>query len=219
MQKLFYPFLFLLDLVFPRACAICGKSRTEVCETCLYLLPRAKNAEHSFIHPIFDYQDKIVRHLIWKFKYKNARSIAVGFGKVLYEEIIGDLGDGLPVSKSASFLLLPIPLHKKRLRERGYNQSELLVREIMRNDTEKIFISTSSALVRHRKTLPQAKSVKRALRLENLRGAFTASMNTVSGKHVLLIDDVTTTGATLVEARKVLLLAGARSVKAYSVAH
>lgn len=160
-----------------------------------------------------------MRKVIWQFKYKNARSVAKHFGEKLYEEIIGDLGDCLHFSRKETFLLVPIPLHKKRLLERGYNQSELLAREIIKYDTEKIFELTTKVLVRTRITKSQAKSEKRITRFENLRGAFVALPELVHNKHVLLVDDVTTTGATLSEARKALLEAGAKTVRAYAVAH
>lgn len=209
----------IVDMLFPQACAVCGEGGSLLCENCMVNIPRADQPAQSFITAVFDYQNEAIRGVIWKFKYKNARAVAQYFGKKLYEEIIGDIGDNLHISKNEKFLLVPIPLHKKRLRERGYNQSELLALEILKHDTEKIFELASDALTRARSTRPQAKSEKRAARFENLRGAFTASPESVVGKHIIIVDDVTTTGATLSEARKVLLRAGARTVRAYAVAH
>lgn len=212
-------FIYFIDALFPRPCGGCGKNGSLLCSDCLSLVSRADQPAQSFITAIFDYRNPAIRNVIWKFKYKNARNVAEYFGEKLYEEIVGELGDDLLISKVETFLLLPIPLHKKRLRERGYNQSELLAREILKYDTEKIFQLSPRALARSRKTNAQAKSIKRSARFENLRGAFIADGELVRGKHVILIDDVATTGATLTEARKVLLKAGARSVRAYAVAH
>lgn len=216
-------FTHLADFVFPRACSGCGESGAFLCDKCLTAIPNAVQPEYSFITAIFDYQNPIVRRAIWQFKYKNMRAIAKFFGERLYEEIISEIGESLHLSickqKSEEFLLLPIPLHQKRLRERGYNQSELLAHAIMKHDTEKIFQLAPKALLRTLATKPQAKSEERAMRFKNLRGAFVASPALVRGKHIILIDDVTTTGATLSEARKTLIRAGARSVRAYAVAH
>ncbi|MCK9345266.1 MAG: ComF family protein [Candidatus Pacebacteria bacterium] len=219
MHSLISIFKHLVNLIFPQTCIRCGVAGVPLCKDCITKLPQAREAEHSFITAIFDYRDPSVRQAIWQFKYRNARKVAESFGEKLYEELLGDLGDSLHISKNESFLLIPIPLHKKRLQERGYNQSELLAREILKYDTEGIFELTSHALIRTRATNAQAKKEKRAARLENLRGAFSANPELVCKKNIILIDDVTTTGATLAEARKVLLKAGARSVRALTVAH
>ena len=145
--------------------------------------------------------------------------VAGYFGEFLYEEIIGDISEDLHISEMEKFLLVPIPLHPKRYLERGYNQSELLARAVLPYDTSNVLQLETKALFRTKKTNAQAKSQKRTSRFENLRGAFTANPDLVRGKNIILIDDVTTTGATLAEARKVLLKAGAKSVKAHTVAH
>lgn len=205
--------------MFPQVCAGCGEQGNLLCTECISSIPRAEPSVHPFVTALYDYQSPIIRSAVWRFKYKNARGFAKYFGTQLYEEIIGDLGDGLHISKNKTFLLIPIPLHKKRLRERGYNQSELIARVIIKNDVSSLFEFLPRALVRVRETKAQARSDKRAMRLENLRGAFHADATVVRGKDIILVDDVTTTGATLTEARKALRAAGARTVQAYTVAH
>jgi len=208
-----------IDILFPRTCSGCNKGGTFLCEDCITKIPRAEPPSNSFITAIFSYRNPIIRQTIWRFKYRNARGVARHFGGLLYDEIIGEISDDLRIRSDETFLLVPIPLHKKRLRERGYNQSELLAREIIKQDTEKMFSLLPNALIRTRATNAQAKKEKREARFENLRGAFTANPALVRNKHIILIDDVTTTGATLSEARKALLKAGAKTVRAYAVAH
>lgn len=117
-------------------------------------------------------------------------------------------------------MLIPIPLHKKRLRERGYNQSDLLVREIVALDTVGLFSTAPDLLMRMRDTKPQAKKEKRRARLENLRDAFTClDLGRIHNKTVILIDDVTTTGATLQEAKRALMKGNPRKVLAVTVGH
>lgn len=206
-------------MIFPRTCSGCATIGTFFCDTCLAGVPRAEPSKESFISAIFDYQNPAIRNAIWRLKYRNVRELANHFGEFLYDSIIGDIGDDLRVSKNEVYLVVPVPLHPKRLRERGYNQSELLAKDTTRYDTEKILEITTGALIRTRATKPQAKSDKRVARFENLKGAFTARSEQVRGRHVILIDDVTTTGATLAEARKAILKAGAKTVRAYAVAH
>ena len=113
-------------------------------------------------------------------------------------------------------LIIPIPLHRTRLRERGFNPAALLARHAARE----LLSSPASyrLLVRHRAT-PSQTRLDRGSRLENVAGAFTClERQAVSGKRILLVDDVVTTGATLRSAAGCLLYAGAKSVEALCVA-
>jgi ComF family protein len=112
-------------------------------------------------------------------------------------------------------LVVPVPLHSKRKRDRGYNQSELLARSLARQIAVPL---EKGALVRTRPTLPQV-GLTDAQRLENVRGAFRCALpRRVSGKRVLLIDDVMTTGATASSAARALLEGGASRVSVLTVA-
>lgn len=108
-------------------------------------------------------------------------------------------------------ILVPIPLSSKRLRKRGYNQAELLAKEL-----EKQFgLTVELLLKRVRETKPQY-GLKREERIENIKEAFALndqrSMTNFQGKTVLLVDDVLTTGSTMSEAAKILKKAGAKEV-------
>ena len=217
MRRLTIIFNNILDLVFPRQCLGCGTPRTLFCAKCLAGAPPA---EHSFIRAAFDYRHPSIKRAIWRFKYENVRGFAETFAERLYEEILGDLGDNLHLSPGETFLLVPIPLHKKRLRERGYNQSALLARKIIALDHSNTFEYAPNLLIRAHATAPQARNEKRAARLTNLRGAFTCTDPTrARGRTIILIDDVTTTGATLLEAKRALASSKPRNVLAFAVAH
>jgi ComF family protein len=108
-------------------------------------------------------------------------------------------------------LVIPIPLHSERKRQRGYNQAELLV-EIIQPRLE--WECNPQALRRHRRTAPQV-GLDIYKRRKNVQGAFAAEEMLVSNRRILLVDDVCTTGSTLEAAASVLLEAGAESVAAY----
>lgn len=209
----------IVDLLFPMTCVGCNRNGTLLCAACIDRLTPATDSAHAFAHSVFDYKNPLIRHAIWKFKYKHARGFAKVFAPYLYDNLIGLLSDELFLSQHDKIILTPIPLHKNRLRQRGYNQSELLVEEIMKLDTARIFSCDQGILTRIKDTNPQAKSEKKKARLGNLSGAFVADSSLARGKDIILIDDVTTTGATLSEARKALRSAGARSVRACTIAH
>lgn len=213
-------FTHLLDFLFPSTCPECDTEVSAVCVACMKYAPRAKAHEEFFIYALFDYRFPALRNAIWRFKYKHARNVAEFFARPLHEEIIGTLADRLDVSTQEQYLLVPIPLHHTRLRERGYNQSELLAQAVATYANDKMFQFAPETLVRVRKTKPQARTESRKTRFKNLQGAFKVSGNAnVLGRTIMLIDDVATTGATLSEARKVLLASGARQVVAFTLAH
>jgi ComF family protein len=110
-------------------------------------------------------------------------------------------------------LAAPIPLHPDRLKQRGFNQSKLLLDALVKRLN---WPAEPAALKRSRSTRPQVELGGRE-RWENVRGAFTADRDLVAGQRILLVDDVSTSGATLAAAAEALLDAGAASVSAYCV--
>jgi len=116
-------------------------------------------------------------------------------------------------------LLLPIPLSKKRFRERGFNQCELLI-SLFPQEAKNFFEIRTDILYKIKETKSQTSMRKRKDREENIIGAFAISKpELLKRRAVIIIDDVATTGATLSEARKTLLKNGARQVTAYTLAH
>ena len=106
-------------------------------------------------------------------------------------------------------VLVPVPLHRKRWRERGYNQSALLAQELGRLSG---FPVVEDCLVRHSYTPPQARSAGVSERRKNVADAFSCLDSRLEGKQVVLIDDVSTSGATLNACAKVLKAAGAATI-------
>ena len=111
-------------------------------------------------------------------------------------------------------IVVPIPLHPERRRERGYNQSALLAHHLA---AQLQLPMREKGLQRIRPTQVQAR-LKAEERLSNVQGAFAAVASPIIGQHVLLVDDVCTTGATLQAAADALLSAGALAVSAYCLA-
>lgn len=154
---------------------------------------------------------------IRNYKYKGTRQLAAPFGLLLFSawNRIWKTGD--------TDIIIPVPLHSSRFRERGFNQAWLMIRNWPRL-AEKFHTDFSetevrrNVLLRTRKTRPQAGLGKKE-REENIRGAFCAAKGeNVQGKRILLVDDVFTTGATVNECARVLLESGAESVDALTLA-
>ena len=176
---------------------------------------------------MYSYADQRVRRLVKLLKYKNTRHAAGVFGVPLARVLMESLGEDALFVGQRNILLVPIPLAKSRRRKRGYNQAELLARALLahvrRIDPQGIGMQMSVDTVLLEKivdTKPQAEISHRVERLKNLDDCFRVVSGRVSkGEVIILIDDVTTTGATLVAARQALVYAGFLNVVALTVAH
>ncbi len=171
------------------------------------------------LHSLFHYKDPLVRQALWALKYEGSRRVASLFAALLYESMVEIISEASLYDNFTEPLLVPIPLSQQRYLERGWNQSELLCKEIMKLSPQWHCDKTILKKVRH--TLPQTK-LSRKERLGNLKGCFeidTDKTAFIRNRNIILIDDVTTTGSTLAEARRTLLKAGARHVLAFAVAH
>lgn len=182
---------FLLELFFPRACLSCKKPRTYFCINCAQKLCGEGQVHHGTAHiksiiACCHYED--LKKVIHYFKYYFDSDLRVPLGLIMKHQFEKRF-------KSDNIVLIPVPLHKKRLKYRSFNQAELLSREIM---------EPMNALIRTKHTSPQAK-LGREERLKNLTNAFSLLPGIdLRGKTAVIIDDVCTTGSTLEECAKAL---------------
>lgn len=210
----------IIEYIFPSYCLNCKSRGMLLCETCCYTFPRSQALPQSFIHALFSYHHNVVKRSLWLLKYTGKKDIALTYGKVIYDYLLESLLEKKLFYKDRKIYCIPIPLTKKRKRKRGYNQSELLITGICAHDTEGVFNPCTNVLQKVRETIPQATIKNRTARLRNMQNVFRVSdTSAIKGTLCILVDDITTTGATLVEARKVLLRAGAKEVLAVVVAH
>lgn len=173
----------------------------------------------EWVLALFPYEHPLVKTAVWEVKYRGNRSVARLMGVLLAEELTWWLTELTETENFRAPLLVPIPLAHTRERERGFNQCILLAREMLHLLGEEVELR-ADMLIKTRETQSQAKTENRAERIQNLRGTFAVrEITAVAGRNVVLLDDVTTTGATLGEARKTLQKAGARRVIAITIAH
>jgi ComF family protein len=182
-------------------CMRCGKplgagARNEYCADC-------KKGTHEFVQgrAVFVYQGGIIGSM-HRLKYDNRRDYAPIFAREAWREL------GAWIARISPDALVPIPLHKKRRRARGYNQAELLAREL--SALCRVPVETE-LLTRTINTKPQ-KSQNSAERKNNLKNAFQITQKSVQLKKVILIDDIYTTGSTVDAAAAALKYTGITKV-------
>lgn len=196
------------------ACSICGEA--------LGFTPTELNAACGMCrraHPRFDFAisfgsyDGALRRLVHLFKYEQLQPAASILGRKLGEAIVTrNLVSEDPI------LVVPVPLHKSKRRQRGFNQSELLAQSALKHLERSRFELHTGNLRRVRPTVSQT-GLTRHQRRENVRGAFMVTVpERVRARTVLIVDDVYTTGTTLNECARVLRAAGAKQVFVATVA-
>jgi ComF family protein len=186
-----------LSPILPPLCRRCGRPQSSdiLCSSCI-----SWKASIDGIRSPLRFEG-IAREAVHQLKYNNLRSIAKPLATILRDYL---LNNPLPVE-----VLVPVPLHSKRLRERGYNQSNLLSKELGKLLNLPV---VNSCLARLKFTQTQAQSKTAEERHHNVNQAFTCLDSQLKDKTVLLIDDVATSGATLDACAIAAKSAGAKTV-------
>lgn len=187
-------FKFLWDFMFPVRClGGCGRYDEWLCRDCARQFHGRKLGDDLYF--ISDYGNELMQKLIHGLKYGYCEELGPVLGKLLREAVDEEFD-----------YCLPAPVSRKRKRERGFNQAELLCRPLG--------IPINKGLVKIRHTRPQM-TLDRAQRLSNLDGCFRYRNDNIdiAGKKLLLVDDVWTTGATMREMTKELQKFGPKAVK------
>jgi len=181
----------------PPLCPRCGRPQPSgiLCSSCV-----GWQAEIDGIRSPFRF-DGVIRQSVHQLKYRNLRALAQPLAKLLQDYLVTN-----PVPGE---VLVPVPLHQKRFKERGYNQSRLLAWELGKLINLPV---VDDCLIRQRHASPQARASTVEERRRNVANAFTCGDHRLQGKRVLLIDDVCTSGATLDAGAVALKAAGATAV-------
>jgi len=208
---------FFLDLFFPKKCLVCGKSDTYLCADCfdkIEINPIVEHPNNVGLNKLIsatNYTNPLIRELIKSFKYHYVQELAEPLSQLL----IKTLKTFDTSLKVFNFDIVPIPLHEHRLRYRGFNQAELLAKKVANHFNLPIETNTLKRIV---STDPQANIKDINKRKNNIENVFEVVPGTIEGKNILLVDDVATTGATLIEAARVLKANGAKEIWALVVA-
>ncbi len=219
---------FILDALFPPQCIPCGKKLARTarfsticdecfaripirsgfsCATCARRLPTLINTCHKgtpAIAAATDFKNKEAQALIHALKYNHIADAAIPLATILSTYI----AHYLPATAYATLHIVPVPLHPKRLRARGFNQSECIALELAKLDA-RVEVH-ASLLTRTRHTASQTTAQDHDARRENVKDAFTAHADSAIRDTVFILDDVCTSGGTITEAMRALRSAGIR---------
>ncbi len=216
-----------LDALFPRRCYGCSTYDIFLCVDCQKLIPRRSPVTTFFeqtpaqptgldsLTSALFFRTPIVSLLIHDFKFQGIESLA----PILTEYLLQALEH---TSLPLPHVITPVPLHPRRLRDRGYNQSALIANELTHTLNTPVTLTAYEPLLKRvHHTPPQSKRHTRESRIIALKGAFalTNSLTRLENQVIWLIDDVATTNTTLEECAQILKKAGAKEVHGLVIAH
>lgn len=188
---------FILDTLFPRKCIYCTKIfDTYLCKNCFKKIKFRKQIpiKDLFLDRLYilcEY-DEVISKLLQEFKYNYIIDI---------KDIIEDIINKSDLKLNINGELVPIPLHKKRMIERGFNQSEIIADLL----NKKLSFPVDNSILKRVKNIKKQSLLNRKKRLQNVKNAFILNKRTHKiAKSIILVDDVYTTGATMQECAKLL---------------
>jgi ComF family protein len=219
-------FELLANILFPPVCVACRRRvvRGVICDACFkgvryrFSVNSAPlHGEPYFLRAATNYDDKTVQALIHSLKFRSVSGAAEPLANLILH-YVASLSAAESFAGFSGFTVIPIPLSARRRRARGYNQAELIARRVAEGLGLPI---ETNILIRAKHTTPQTETKSEAERNENIRGAFAVAekmKSALTGRKILLIDDVATTGSTFREASLPLKSAGAQTIIAIAAA-
>lgn len=202
----------ILKTLFPPKCYVCRKDGDSLCADCLKQFGRAVDTPSLYIKSVFSFKDREVKRIIHAIKYYHRKDLVTPLTRITALE----LNKVLSVEPLTSdWVLVPIPMPRIRQYLRGYNQAFVIAGELSRLTMTPV---KNNLLLRMRSPKRQVSTSTRSERLKNQHNSFKVNGD-AKNLNIILVDDVTTTGATIMEARSVLLKSGAKNVIAITIAH
>ena len=198
----------LLDIIFPVSSEV-----RNIREVSLESLRKLISLRKIFgINVLFPYKNPLIRKMIWEMKARGDLMITKLLAVVLIEHIINTF-------TQQELTIIPIPASAERLRKYGFNQCEILAKQMLKIDCSTKLILKTNILFR-RGFSNQQKKKSRKGRMDEITDTFIVkNISDLMGSNIILIDDVVTTGATLNEARRALMMAGACNITCFGLAH
>ncbi len=211
-----HPLLRFWSTLFPASCVGCNAHGSALCQNCCARIPLSPDTEDPRVYALYDYGNRFVEQAVRNLKYHRKSEVARALMKYGTPHVAEFISTTLQSEHPEAIVFIPIPQHRKKSVERGFSQSELLA-SIIAGEFKGSRVSR--LLRKHRFTLPQAQIKQKSLRLTNLKSSMEAIRPLDPLALFILVDDVTTTGATFTEATRALQAAGAKKILCIALAH
>lgn len=207
-----------LDLIFPPLCGFCGKIDTKyICKDCIKIIniislnkQEIYNDKYFKKHLyVFKYED-IIREKILKFKFENEAYLHRFFAEAVLNN-----KENIKFIEEFDYLI-PVPIHKMRKKQRGYNQSELIAKAICQ-EIKSIKFQTN--IIKKDKNIAPQSTLNQKQRLENIKDVYKViNKEKIENKKILILDDIYTTGSTANECSRILINSGAKEIGVITIA-
>lgn len=208
---------FLLSLLFVRE----DFSYAKILDSHIKEQPKIGGKIHAkpgflYLLPYRNY----VREMIWSFKFRNNKRVAILLGKLLADTLPEYLIEWEQFENFDNPLLICVPSSRKRILKRGFDQNHLIIQSFLKKGGAGFITYQKDAVKKIKHTPRQSRAKTRQERLNNPKDAFAVvNAPVIKGRNIILFDDILTTGATIKEVQKVLERAGARSIHLVVIAH
>ncbi len=216
--KLFYG---LLDSIFfNEKCLRCSSNGETLCKSCLGLIPRPENDLPEYVHALYEYRHPAIKKILTDAKYRKRFAGLKIFGRTMADALQDITSEYFELNNYTKIILIPVPISKNRHKNRGFNQAEVLAKEILGNLKEPIYFLGGDIVIKIKDPIPQASIKNRNERLNSPVNTFQViKPELLGGALCIIIDDITTTGGTIKELRRILLESGATNAIGLAIAH
>ena len=209
---------YLLELIYPNVCGLCNEiNKDSLCEKCKLKLEKLditkidNYTDKNFNKHIYIFKyDKEIRKMLLDYKFNEKSYLYKTFSKIIIKN-----------QKVCDFIkeydmIIPVPLHKKRLKSRGYNQCELIMKEVSK--TNRYLKVNSNILEKVKNSLPQS-TLNKKERIENIKEAYIVkNYELIKNKKILIFDDIFTTGSTVDECSRILMKYNPKEIGIFTIA-
>lgn len=217
--NIFQAFFEAIDkILFLEKCLACKRPGPAICPHCCRNLPRPEKDLPEYIYALYEYRNPVVKKILTDAKYRKKFGGLDVFASNMRSAMLDLASEYTELNNYSRIVIIPVPISRKRLKHRGFNQAELIAKEMLKDSKE--FLLKTDIVQKIKDKTPQASIKNRNERLKSPVGSFRIKDNKeIAGALCIVIDDITTTGGTINEMRRILLESGARDVIGLAIAH
>ncbi len=210
-------------LLFNEKCLGCKKSGFLLCRDCINSIPRPEHDLPEYIYALYEYRHPIIKKILTDAKYRKKWSGLKTFGPYLASSLLDIVSEYIELNNYTNILIIPVPISNKRFKNRGFNQAKIIAESIVENinkEDRAKYKLVDNIIKKVKDKTPQASIHSKKERLNSPKGTFEIiNPDMLAGSLCIIIDDITTTGGTINEMRRMLLASGVQDAFGLTIAH